>query len=58
MKYYYNDPKDENSIASDSINSIYKDKKRAISSFRLSLSELVTYEEIDYLVETLKELAK
>lgn len=37
---------------------IYKDKKRAISSFRLSLSELVTYEEIDYLVETLKELAK
>lgn len=40
------------------IMAIYKDKKRAISSFRLSLSELVTYEEIDYLVETLKELAK
>ena len=27
------------------IMAIYKDKKRAISSFRLSLSELVTYEE-------------
>lgn len=40
------------------IMAIYKDKKRAISSFRLSLSELVTFEEIDYLVKVLEELAK
>lgn len=40
------------------IMAIYKDKKRASSSFRLSLSELVTFEEIDYLVKVLKELTK
>ena len=40
------------------IMAIYKDKKRASSSFRLALSELVTFEEIDYLVKVLKELTK
>ena len=35
---------------------IYKDKKRALSSFRISLSELVTKEEIDEFTKVLKEL--
>lgn len=38
------------------IMAIYKDKKRALSSFRISLSELVTKEEIDEFIKVLKEL--
>ncbi len=36
--------------------SIYKDKKRASNSFRISLSELVTKEELDELIKALKEV--
>lgn len=38
------------------IMAIYKDKKRALSSFRISLCELVTKEEIDEFIKVLKEL--
>ncbi len=37
------------------INSIYHDKKRALSSFRISLSEMVTKEEISALITCLGE---
>ncbi len=40
------------------IMSIYKDKKRASSSFRISLCELTTLEEAKELIKALKELAK
>lgn len=40
------------------IYAIYKDKKRAASSFRISLSELVKKEEIDEFIICLKELIK
>ncbi len=40
------------------IYSIYKDKKRASSSFRISLSELVKKEELDKVIEVIKELIK
>ncbi len=36
--------------------SIYKDKKRASNSFRISISELVTKEELDELIKCLKEV--
>ena len=38
------------------IYSIYKDKKRASTSFRISLSELVKKEEIDEVIKCIKEL--
>ena len=40
------------------IMAIYKDKKRASSSFRISLSELVTIEEAEQLIKVIKELIK
>lgn len=40
------------------IMAIYKDRKRAMTSFRISLCELTTKEEIDILVNALKELVK
>ena len=36
--------------------SIYHDRKRALTSFRISISELTTKEEIDSLIQALKEL--
>ena len=36
--------------------SIYHDKKRALDSFRISLSSLTTKEEIDELVKARKEI--
>ena len=40
------------------IMAIYKDKQRASSSFRISLSELVTIEEANQLINVIKELSK
>ena len=40
------------------IMAIYKDKKRASSSLRISLSELVTIEEAEQLIKVIKELIK
>ena len=40
------------------IMAIYKDRNRAMTSFRISLSELTTKEEIDILINALKELVK
>ena len=40
------------------IYSIYKDKKRALESFRISISDLTKKEEIDVLIESIKELIK
>ena len=39
---------------SKSINVLYKDKKRALESFRISLSDLTTKDEIDELINTIK----
>ena len=36
--------------------SVYNDKKRALESFRVSISELTTKDEIDILVRALEEL--
>ncbi len=40
------------------IMAIYKDRKRALTSFRISLSELTTKDEIDILIKRIEELAK
>lgn len=41
---------------SKAVMSVYKDRKRANSSFRISISELTKKEELDYLIIKLKEL--
>ncbi len=42
---------------SKTIMSVYQNKARALSSFRISLSELTTISEIDYLIDSIRSIA-